>query len=125
MLLRIDHIDLRVSDLKAAEDFFHSLGFRTIRKMGPPRNSIETALPGEGQVVFEVRQAKEGQSCGIDHVGFAIDSEQAVDELEEKGIVFTGKGKFVAATGRTVSNFIGPDKSKWQMTLAETASEKG
>lgn len=123
MIQRIDHIDLRVSDLDEAEKFFKTLGFETLRKMDPPRNSVEMALPGEGQVVFEIRQVKEGQGCGIDHIGFAIDSEQAIAGLERQGVEFTGKNKLVAATGRTVSNFIGPDASKWQLTLAET--EKG
>ena len=123
MLQRIDHIDLRVSDLDKSEEFFHKLGFKTLRKMGPPRNSMEMALPGEGQVVFEIRQVKEGQSCGIDHIGFEVASEQEISDLEQEGVVFTGKNKFVAATGRTVSNFTGPDASKWQLTLSKT--EKG
>ena len=123
MLQRIDHIDLRVSDLEKTEEFFHTLGLKTLRKIGNSRNSIEMALPGDQQVIFELRQVKEGQSSGINHIGFAADCDQAISDLEQNGIQFTSKNRFIAETGRTVSNFNGPDASKWQVSIVR--EEKG
>ncbi len=123
MVRKIDHIDIRVSDLAAAEAFFKTLGMEVLRRMPAPRNSLEMKLPGEGQVVFEIRLAKEGEPRGIAHVGFEIDSADDVELLEQAGIPFSGKNRYVSASGRTVSNFTDTDGGKWQLTIAQREDE--
>ncbi len=115
MLLRVDHVDIRVSNLDEAETFFRNLGLNVIRRLEEPRNSIEMALPGENQLVFEIKQAKEGDKLGIAHMGFAMDDD-CTELLNNSELTFTCKDRFVPATGRTVTNLVGFDNSNWQLT---------
>lgn len=123
MIRKIDHIDIRVSDLEAAERFFATLGMEVLRRMPAPRNSLEMRLPGDNQVVFEIRLKKENEPCGIAHVGFEIDAAEDVETLEQAGLPFSGKNRYVPASGRTVSNFTDTDGGKWQLTIAQKEDE--
>ena len=119
MLERIDHIDLRVPSLAGAEVFLTSLGLEVVRRHDAERGSIEMALPGERQVVFEVREDPAATTTTVDHIAFRTDASTA-DQLAAGGIDFTRLHHSVAATGRTVSNLVDPFGGKWQ--LAEETS---
>jgi catechol 2,3-dioxygenase-like lactoylglutathione lyase family enzyme len=116
MLKRVDHIDMRVTDVEKQVAFFKQLGFVEKRRTPPPRYSVEVVLPGPDQVVFEIRQAKEGTATGIDHVAFLQETPETREKLEEIGITFSKKPNFVQDTGRTVSNFTDEDGNRWQLT---------
>src|ERR671935_921230 len=72
-LLRVDHVDIVVSDIRQSVDFYRKFGLY-------PEGTIDG-----GQTVFmfngdeaspvriELHQAKEGDRIGIDHVSFAVD----------------------------------------------------
>ena len=117
MVLCVDHIDIKTSNLADAEAFFAGLGLKVIRRIPAPRNSIEMALPGEGQVIFEIKQTKNAdEKTGIQHVGFRISGDTALASLEEAGVQFTAKDKPIADTGRVISNMAGFDGTRWQLT---------
>lgn len=115
MVTRVDHIDIRVADVEVFVEQFKKLGFIEKRRTPSPRLSVEIQLPGEDQVVFEVRTAKEGEH-GINHVAFRIDSDETIEELKEKGIIFKSEKRFVKDTGRSVSNFKDDFGNGWQLT---------
>lgn len=124
MLLRVDHVDIRVSNLEEAETFFSGLGLIVVRRLDAPRNSIEMALPGRDQVVFEIKPVKEGGQTGIAHIGFAMDDDCG-EILNNSALTFTCKERYVPATGRTVSNLTGFDQSVWQLTRSNSAGDEG
>jgi lactoylglutathione lyase len=115
MVTRVDHIDLRVADVEASVAFFKRLGFVEVRRTEPPRHSVEVALPGSDQVVFEVRPAGEGKT-GINHVAFKIEGADSLEQLKAAGITFNRESNYVPDTGRTVSNFRDSDGTSWQLT---------
>lgn len=115
MLINVDHIDLRVPDLGEAEAFFVSIGMIVIRRTADSRRSIELALPGEHQVVFEVREDPSVPSTVVDHVAFRSDGSGTVELLKRSGVNFTREHHMVADTGRTVSNFTDVAGGKWQI----------
>ncbi len=117
MVLCVDHIDIKASNLAEAEALFAGLGMQVIRRIPAPRNSVEMALPGEGQVVFEIKQTKNAEEkTGIAHVGFRISADTELSALEEAGVAITVKDKPIADTGRVISNIDGFDGTRWQLT---------
>ena len=116
MVTRVDHIDIRVADVETTVEEMGRLGFQVVRKTDRVPASYEIALPGENQVIFEVRAAKEGEKLGVNHIAFRVDSSETIDALEEKGVVFTRKNNLVKDTGRTVSNFKDSQGFSWQLT---------
>ena len=119
MLERIDHIDLRVPILSEAEAFFASLGLEVRRRYDAERGSIEMVLPGDHQVVFEIREDPAATTTTVDHIAFRTDASTA-DQLAAGGLEFSRLHHPVAATGRVVSNLVDPFGGKWQ--LAEEPS---
>lgn len=113
-LKRVDHIDLRVGDVEASVDFFKQLGFIEIRRAPAGRGSVEVALPGPDQVVFEIRPGN-GKS-GVDHIAFRVEDGSALGALKQRGITFDKELNFVKDTGRTVSNFRDPTGTRFQLT---------
>lgn len=105
MLTRVDHIDIRVPDAEMMANDFMKLGFIEVRRTDRVPQSIEIALPGEGQMIIEIRPAKEGEKLGINHVAFHIDGSETIAELKEKGVEFSRENHLVKDTGRRVSNF--------------------
>jgi catechol 2,3-dioxygenase-like lactoylglutathione lyase family enzyme len=117
MLVKVDHIDLKVPDLEEAADFFKGIGMVEVRRTNPARRSVELALPGDNQVLFEIREDKSLEKTVIDHVAFSVDSTAAtLDELKSVGVTFSREGHLVVDTGRRVSNFQDPRGGKWQLS---------
>lgn len=115
MLIRLDHIDIKVADLDATIHVLLLAGMKVLRKAPPPRNSVEMALPGENQIVIELHPAKENGFTGVHHIAFRTDGSD-LDRLKNEGIVFSTENQFIAATGRTVSSFKDPNGLIWQLT---------
>jgi catechol 2,3-dioxygenase-like lactoylglutathione lyase family enzyme len=115
MLTRVDHIDIKVLNLEDQVNFFKTLGLVEIRRTPAPRLSVEMALPGPDQVVFELRVAEPGQE-GCSHIAFKVEKEDAVDELKARGIHFDTERRLIKDTGRTVSNFKDASGNSWQLT---------
>ncbi|MBO4208643.1 VOC family protein [Micromonospora echinofusca] len=114
MLVRVDHIDLKVPHLDDAVEFFTSVGFQVVRRMAE-RGSVEMVLPGENQVLFEIRHDPTVEVTRIDHIAFAVDDPEAsVDQIKAAGGTFS-REHHPTPTGRTVSNFADPHGGKWQL----------
>ena len=116
MLTRVDHIDIRTPDIEATLSFLKKLGLREVRRLDPDRGSVEVALPGDAQVVFELRPDDTAAQAYVHHVAFGLESNDDVDSLREAGVAFGKEKHFVAATGRTVSNSVDPAGMTWQFT---------
>lgn len=116
MLQRVHHIDVRTPDLDGTTSYLESLGLRVIRRLGGDRGSVELALPGDGQVVFEVRPDAAAGRAFVHHVAFELGGDGDLDELRRSGVALAADGRFVPATGRTVTNGVDPGGMTWQFT---------
>ncbi|MFJ4029546.1 VOC family protein [Paenarthrobacter sp. NPDC089989] len=114
MLTRVDHIDIKVPNLEETVGFFTSIGFEVLRRM-EDRGSVEVALPGENQVMFEIRQDNKLEASKIDHIAFAVDDPDATIELIKNAGVTFSREHHPTPTGRTVSNFVDVAGGKWQL----------
>ncbi len=117
MLEAVDHIDLKVPDLEGAISWFAGLGLRGRRRI-PERHSVELALPGEGQVVFELREDASLDAFVIDHVAFRSTTQRAdADAIgAATGATFTRVDTYIPVTGKTISDFTDPYGSRWQLS---------
>lgn len=116
MITRVDHIDMRVSDLEETEAVLAGLGLKVLRRTGAPRSSVEMALPGEDQVVFELRPAGADGKTGVHHIAFRQSGPEDVERLKEQGVDFLTEHVLIPATGRTVSSFTDANGQTWQLT---------
>ena len=110
-LLRVDHVDIVVSDIKRSVEFYRKLGLH-------PEGTIdggETVFLFNGDeerpVRIELHQAKPGDRLGVDHLSFGVaDPADAVSELKFLGgIDFEIELLENQQSGRTISNFRDPD----------------
>lgn len=116
MLTRVDHIDFKVPDLSVALEFFAGLGFVEVRRT-PARGSVEVALPGAGQVIFELREDTSLDAFVMDHIAFGS-TDQAADvaALTAAGRTFSRENTFIPVTGKTISDFTDPHGQRWQLS---------
>lgn len=114
MLSRLDHIDLRVEKFEETIAMLEKLGLAVVRRTPSPRDSVEMCLPGEDQVVLEIRPAKDGRS-GVHHIAFKTDGKDLV-VLKNAGYLFLTENAVIKDTGRTVSTFQDPNGLCWQLT---------
>ena len=116
MIVCVYQIDLQVSDFSGTIQLFKTLGMRVLREM-PERGSVEMALPGENQVVFEIHQANPGGFEGIHHIAFkSVDTDDIHALKESCGVNFITEGAVIQHTGRTVSTFQDRNGLNWQLT---------
>lgn len=117
MLTRVDHIDLKVPNIDEVLPFFKSLGFVEVRRTDPERGSVEVALPGENQIVFEIRGDSSVDTTTVDHIAFKV--QNVADDLKDlkgAGLIFEKEFYLVPHSGRTISNLRDPHGAKWQLT---------
>lgn len=116
MLTRVDHIDFKVPDLSVALEFFAGLGLVEVRRT-PARGSVEVALPGAGQVIFELREDPSLDAFVMDHIAFGS-TDQAADvaALTAAGRTFSRENTFIPVTGKTISDFTDPHGQRWQLS---------
>lgn len=81
----INHITIRVNDIKRAEEFYGDmLGFELLRKMG---QSMAVYKVGEEDTLVlveaETSYDPSSRDYRVDHFGFYLDSGEKVDEMAE------------------------------------------
>ncbi len=80
----INHITLRVNDIKRSEHFYGEiLGFKLEKKMG---QSMSTYRIGEDSLVIveaETSYDQESRDYRVDHFGFFVESPEIVDLMAE------------------------------------------
>lgn len=117
LVTRLDHIDLMVPDLEAAVAFLEAVGLRVVRRTDPERGSIELAVPGEGQVVFELRERPGLARTTLNHIAFRTDDAEAdLRRLRSVGVAVTKEQVLIRHSGRTISNVEDPSGASWQLT---------
>ncbi|GAB6906401.1 Glyoxalase/bleomycin resistance protein/dioxygenase [Desulfosarcina cetonica] len=131
---QLDHINIVVSDLAAATDFFRRLGF-TVNHQGTLEGAwisaivnldavhadyVQLAFPGS-TVNIELlqyhtpssppsRKTEQANHIGIRHLAFAVDDIGAlVNGLKAEGVEFFGDIQTYPATGKRLVYFYGPD----------------
>lgn len=78
----INHLTLRVNDIKRAEAFYSDiLGFKIERKMG--QNMTVYRIGTDSLVIVEAETAyeKSSKDYRVDHFGFTVTTSEKVDEL--------------------------------------------
>lgn len=81
----INHITIRVNDIKRAEDFYGTiLGFELVRKMGQSM-AVYRVGKEDTLVLVEAETSYDPSSRDyrVDHFGFYLESDEKVDELAE------------------------------------------
>jgi len=125
MILRIDHIELVVSDLEKFIGLFEKMGFEVILRTPHHGGSAELKLPGEGQPVFELHSVRGEENPGVNHIAFTCDDiEKAHQSLVDQGIVFEKGPYLVPASGRTIANFRDPDGRRLQLVDSRRVQAK-
>lgn len=114
MVSRLDHIDLRVENFEETIAMLELMGLVILRRIPAPRASVEMSLPGEGQVVLELRPAEKGKS-GVHHIAFRTDGDELA-VLKNAEFHFLTENAVIQATGRTVSTFEDRNGLLWQLT---------
>ncbi|HPK53656.1 MAG TPA: VOC family protein [Smithellaceae bacterium] len=134
MIEKMDHINIVVSDLDAARDFFIKLGFREVisSRLSGEQFSIVTGLadidakfvglnlPGSKTNLelieyYSPRGGKDPQigrsnQLGYRHLAFAVDDIEAeVARLQAAGVVFKSAIQVWEKTGKKLVYFYGPD----------------
>jgi methylmalonyl-CoA/ethylmalonyl-CoA epimerase len=114
MLIKVDHIDVRVPDLAKTVAFFETTGLRVLRR-NDARKSVEMAVPGDG-VVFEIREDAALEKSFVHHVAFKSDDiAQETNDLKDRGLPFSRELALIEDTGRTISYFNDPGDGIWQL----------
>ena len=134
MALRFDHVNIVVTDLAAAEQFFLALGFKRVQESqldsdflsqvtgleAPRARFVALALEGAGTTIELLEysapvcasdpQTGAPHRPGIRHLAFAVDNiEDIVKELESKGVEFLSPIRCWEKTGKKLVYFYGPD----------------
>ena len=134
MINRIDHINIVVSDLKKAKDFFVLLGFEAAPEAELSGQWISevvglieveakyTALCHPGSKVSielihylspqpeSAPKANKPNILGLRHLAFTVDDiDSMVSKLQAEGIQFLSEVKTYPVTGKKIIYFKGPD----------------
>ena len=128
-LAQIEHIALATSDLERLCDFYRQLGALASPSSTDPDTGLRSCVLdfcGVRLEVFERRGSGEGvvgdeQSPGLLHLGFALESADAVDELTR---VLAAAGHRVlepahrgGVLGRCASVVLDPDGNRLKLTV--------
>jgi catechol 2,3-dioxygenase-like lactoylglutathione lyase family enzyme len=115
--LRVDHIDLVVSDLQKSIEFYRKFGMHPEGTLDAGKTVFMFNGDDLNPVRIELHQAKPGDKTGLDHISFAVeDPVDATKEIEYLGGVnFKFKPFENRQSGRTISNCVDPDGILIQM----------
>ena len=134
MIKRLDHINIVVSDLQRAKDFFLKLGFKEVisSRLSGERFTIITglpdvdaefvglSLPGSPTNIELIRYSSpvggrdpalsKPNQLGFRHIAFAVeDIEAEVERLKAEGVEFQSSIQVWEKTGKKLVYFYGPD----------------
>ena len=134
MIRKLDHINIVVSNLQEAKNFFLDLGFEEIisSRLSGEQFSLVTGLPDiEAEFVglslpgattnieliqyFSPRGGRDPElskpnQIGFRHIAFSVDDIEAeVERLQAKGVAFQSSIQVWEKTGKKLVYFYGPD----------------
>jgi len=109
-LIRMDHLDIVVSDLKKSVEFYRKWGLSPEGTLDKGETVFLHNGDSESPVRFELHQAQKGQPTGIDHIAFAVgDVQAAYREGKYLGIPWKFEPMQNLQSGRTITNAFDPD----------------
>lgn len=115
--LRVDHIDLIVSDLNKSIEFYRKFGMHPEGTLDGGKTVFLFNGDEAHPVRMELHQAKSGDKIGLDHISFGVDDPP--DATKE--VKFLGGVNFLfepfenKQSGRTISDCRDPDGLRVQM----------
>ena len=115
--LRVDHIDLIVTDLQKSIEFYRKFGLHPEGTLDGGKTVFMFNGDEHSPLRLELHEAKPGDKTGLDHISFAVDD--PVDATKE--VKFLGGVEFLfepfenQQSGRTISNCFDPDGLQVQM----------
>ncbi len=94
----LTHIAIAVKDLDRTLTFYQQVF--EVKLMYSDDSFLQVNTPGSDDIiVFEKKEAADGESGGISHFGFRLRKAEDIHEMEERiknaGGTITGKGEFV------------------------------
>ena len=124
-LIRLEHLDLVVSDMSKSVEFYRKLGLYPEGTLDNGGSVYLTNGDEDSPLTVELHQAKEGQETGIDHVSLQVaDVQTAYNELKFLGgIDFAFEPKEGSRSGRTITDFYDPDGVHLQLSKKTTHGE--
>ncbi|MBI4219979.1 MAG: VOC family protein [Chloroflexi bacterium] len=109
-LIRMDHLDIVVSDLKKSLEFYRKFGLSPEGTIDKGETVFLYNQDPSSPVRFELHQAKPGQKTGIDHVSFGVEDVQgAYMEGKYLGVPWKFEPKQNMQSGRIITNTFDPD----------------
>jgi catechol 2,3-dioxygenase-like lactoylglutathione lyase family enzyme len=109
-LIRLEHMDLMVSDITASVEFYRKLGFFPDGTNDSGDGVYMSTHNGGVPLGVELHQAKPGNPVGIDHISLEVeDVEVAYREAKYLGIDFHVTPQEGTRSGRTIASFYDPD----------------
>ncbi len=144
MIKNLDHVNIVVSNLKTAKEFFLALGFRLIKQGELEGNWISSIVQLESvKAIYAqlslknsrtnieliqyywpkpsaTRHKEQANQIGIRHLAFEVDDiEKEVDDLKEKGFILFSNIEVYPETGKKLVYFYGPDEIIIEMAQYE------
>jgi catechol 2,3-dioxygenase-like lactoylglutathione lyase family enzyme len=115
--LRVDHIDLIVSDIRKSVEFYRKFGMHPEGTLDGGQTVFLFNGDEEHPVRLELHQAKPGDNIGLDHISFGVDDpKDATKEVKYiGGVQFKFEPFENQQSGRTISNAKDPDGITIQM----------
>lgn len=110
---KLDHIDIVVSDIEQAVEYWKKLG-PEVRRTSHLGGSVEFSV---GDIIIELHEAPE-RKMGTDHISFIV--EGGLKEIQAKRQELIDKGceakrvAYVAATSKYLFSFTDPDGYRLQ-----------
>ena len=123
-LIRLEHLDVIVTDIKKSLEFYRKLGLYPEGTLDGG-DSVYLVNGEPPTLTVELHQAKEGDKTGIDHISLEVEDVQAAyDELKFLGGVdLLFEPREIPRSGRTITNFYDPDGVHLQLSNKTTHGE--
>ncbi|MBI4305251.1 MAG: VOC family protein [Chloroflexi bacterium] len=107
---QVEHIDLLVSDIHEAVEFWRKLGFYPEGTLDGGKSVYLINGVPDSPLKIELHETKPGQQPGIDHISLEVeDVPAAYAEGKYLGIKFHIEPRQIPRSGRMIANFYGPD----------------
>ena len=90
MIAGIDHIDMAVRDVDRSVELFQKMGFQVVDRNAHHAGTVEVALPGANQPIFDLHPATSDHlegNTGVVHIAFRVnDAQETFKDLASSGI---------------------------------------
>lgn len=121
---RVDHITLNVTDIKAATEYYQSLGMEIEGTLDDGDIVFLTNGDPDDPLQIQLDTVHGDMKPGLNHIAFlAPDIEKDAEELRSKGISGRHEPFFQARSGRVIFTFPAPDGVDLQLARKDGRGE--